>query len=228
MILSKETIAILKNFSTINGGIYLRKGNSIMTRSISGATYGEATINDTIDVDLAIYDLNGFLSILSLADNDADISLSDDNNILIKGKRLEITWPAAEPDSIVYPKKSIQFPPSPVEFEIQAEDFGQIMRVARGLGADTLAITRQDNKIIINSYNKDIDTKLEKPLSAFEAADYHGDLDFNFIFKISNMKMQTDTYNVKLWASGDKFAAAFNGTQINYVLAVEIDSTHSF
>ena len=71
---SKESLATLKNFATINGGIVLKPGAFVMTRSVNGATYAEATLADEIDAEVGIYDLNAFLSILSLADENAEIS----------------------------------------------------------------------------------------------------------------------------------------------------------
>ena len=108
------------------------------------------------------------------------------------------------------------------------EDYQQLMRVSRGLGADTLTIGSSDGKVVIKSYNKIADTKLEKPLYKFEVADYDDTNDFNFVINIANMKMQQDSYKVLLWAQGEMFAAKFEGTQAAYVLAVEADSTHNF
>ena len=225
---SKEALATLKNFATINGGIIVKRGTFVMTRSVNGATYAEATLADEIDAEVGIYDLNAFLSILSLADENAEISLLPSGDISIKGARSEINWPSADPSTIVAPKKPINFPTACVIFELNGEDYQQLMRVSRGLGADTLTIGSSDGKVVIKSYNKIADTKLEKPLYKFEVADYDDTNDFNFVINIANMKMQQDSYKVLLWAQGEMFAAKFEGTQAAYVLAVEADSTHNF
>ena len=229
MKLSKQTLALLKNFSTINSGIYFKSGNFIMTKSVNSAVYGEATLPDgeNIDFDFAIFDLNGFLSILSLTGEDAEIS-SHKNGVLIKGKRTEVIWPEAEPQSIVYPKKAINFPEAQVEFTVSGEDYNQLMKLARGLGADTIAITNVDDKVVIKSFNKTIDTLLEKPLSTIEVDDYEGDNNFNFIIDLRNVKLQADDYTVKLWGNASNTAVKFDGTVANYVIAVEVDSTHDF
>ncbi|MGC5184057.1 LCP family protein, partial [Escherichia coli] len=67
-----------------------------MTRAVNGTTYAEATIADAIDFEVAIYELNGFLGILSLVNEDAEISLADDGNIKIADARSTIFWPAAD------------------------------------------------------------------------------------------------------------------------------------
>jgi hypothetical protein len=228
MQLSKESLATLKNFATINGGIVLKPGQFVMTRSVNGATYAEATLSDEIDAEFGIYDLNAFLSILSLADENASISLNKEGDISIKGARSEITWPSADPSTIVAPKKQISFPTANVIFELNAEEYQQIMRVSRGLGADTLTIGSEDGKIVIKSFNKIADSKLEKPLYKFDATEYNDSNNFNFVINIANMKMQQDSYKVLLWATGEMFASKFEGTTASYVLAVEADSTHDF
>lgn len=225
---SKDSLSILKNFASINGGIVLSKGNFIMTRSVNGATYAEVTIPEEIDSELAIYDLNAFLSILSLADDGAEIELNKTGDISIKSDRSVINWPSADPATIVSPKKRINFPEPNVTFDITSDDFGKIMRVSRGLGADTIAIKSDGKAIVVNAYNKISDTKLEKPLYTFQVSDYDG-AEFNFIINLLNMKMVNDNYKVQLWASGDQmFASKFEGSNVTYVLAVESDSTHDF
>ena len=226
---SKELIATLKNFSTINTGIFLQKGDFIMTRSVNGATYGESVLPAGVELefDVAIYDLNGFLSILSLSGEDSEVSVKG-VDIIIKNKRVEIVWPSAEPDSIVYPKKAIQFPNPVIQFDLSGEDYSQMIRVSRAVGADTLAIASSGDKIVINAYNKTVDSNLKKPLSTFEVAENVGGNVFNFIINMSNMKLQNGNYHVKLWAQDTMCAAKFVGDIASYVIAVEADSTHSF
>lgn len=225
---SKELIATLKNFSTINSGIFLQKGDFIMTRSVNGATYGEAVLDGVeLEFDVAIYDLNGFLGILSLSGEDSEVTVKG-SDIIIKGKRSEIIWPSAEPASIVYPKKAIQFPPALLEFDLSGEDYSQLIRISRAVGADTLAITSEGDNVVINSYNKTVDSNLKKALSTFVVAKNTTNTEFNFIINMTNMKLQTGDYQVKLWAKDHMCAAKFVGAQASYVIAVEADSTHNF
>lgn len=225
---SKETLAIFKNFATINPGIVLNVGNFVMTRSVNGATYAETTIPEQIDSQLAIYDLNAFLSILSLADDGAEIEVKSSGDISIKGSRSEINWPSADPSTIVAPKKQIQFPTPSVTFTITGEDFAQMMRVSRGLGADTLALTSNGSKVVVNAFNKATDIEFKKVLYSFEVADLDEPKEFNFIINIANMKMLPDNYEVQLWAQDHMFAAKFQGEHSTYVLAVESESKHQF
>lgn len=226
---SRDTIAVLKNFSSIYSGIMLKPGNTILTRSVTGASYGEAEINDTIDIEAAIYDLNGFLGILGLVGDNAEVTMSSDKTTLvIKDQRSTIQWSAADPSTIVFPNKKIPFPVATVIFDLKGEDLQQLMRVSRGLQIDTLAITNKDGKIVINGYNQLQDKELTRPLYTLVVGDYNETANFNFIINMGNMKMVPADYRVLLWAKGDKFATKFEGTQASYVIAMEAGSSHEF
>ncbi|AHY25019.1 DNA polymerase processivity factor [Pectobacterium bacteriophage PM2] len=226
---SKDTIAVLKNFSTIYSGIMLKPGNTILTRSVTGASYGEAEINDTIDIEAAIYDLNGFLSILSLVSDSAEVSVSDDETTLvIKDQRSTIHWPVADPSTIVYPAKKIPFPVANVIFDLKGEDLQQLTRVARGMQIDALAIRSIDGKIVIDGHNSLEDKSMVRPLYSLVVGDYTETAQFKFIINMGNMKMIPAEYRVMLWAQDKKFAAKFEGSQSSYVLAMEEGSTHEF
>lgn len=228
MKLTKDTLNILKNFATINPGVMLKPGNFIMTRAINGTTYSEATINDEIDIEVALYDLNSFLSILSLVSEDAEISLSADGNIKIADARSKIYWPSADPSTIVFPNKPIPFPVASVITEIKAEDLQQLMRVSRGLQIDTIAITNKDGKLVLNGFNKVEDSGLTRAKYSLTLGDYDGENNFNFVINMGNMKMVPANYKLMLWAAEKRYAAKFEGDHVSYVIAMEADSTHDF
>ena len=66
MKLSNDTREVLKNFSTINQNLLVKNGNVINTMSAMKNIVSRATIPDTFNQEFAIYDLNEFLSALSL------------------------------------------------------------------------------------------------------------------------------------------------------------------
>lgn len=226
---SKDTIAVLKNFSSIYPGIMLKPGNTILTRSVTGASYGESEISDTIDIEAAIYDLNGFLSILGLVGENADVQMSEDQTtLIIKDQRSTIQWNVADPSTIVYPAKKIPFPVASVIFELKGEDLQQLLRISRGLQIDTLAIGNKDGKIVIDGFNQTEDKEFTRPLYSLIVGDYDGVESFRFIINMTNMKMIPADYRVLLWAKDNKFATKFEGSQASYVIAMEEGSTHEF
>ena len=81
MKLSEQTVSILKNFSTINQNLVIKEGSEISTMSAMKNIVSKAKVEETFPVEFAIYDLNEFLSAMSLFTNpDLDF---DENFVLI-------------------------------------------------------------------------------------------------------------------------------------------------
>ena len=66
MKLSEQTVSILKNFSTINQNLVIKQGSEISTMSAMKNIVSKAKVDETFPVEFAIYDLNEFLSAMSL------------------------------------------------------------------------------------------------------------------------------------------------------------------
>ena len=84
MKLSNDTLSVLKNFSTINEGIFIKRGNVIETISKQKNILAKAELKDTFDDEFGLHDLNEFLGVLSTHKDTPEIEF-DDKNILIKG-----------------------------------------------------------------------------------------------------------------------------------------------
>ena len=69
MKLSNDTKEVLKNYATINANLLLSTGNNIATMSQMKNIVSKATLPDTFETEFAIYDLNEFLSAMSLFDD---------------------------------------------------------------------------------------------------------------------------------------------------------------
>jgi hypothetical protein len=225
---SKDTLAILKNFSSINPGIVLKEGSFIMTRSMGKNIYAESTIDDVIDSDLGIYDLNGFLSVLSLVGDEPEIEHdTTTSTITIKNGKTKVFYRSADESTIVQPKKRIKtesFDDSLVSFSLPAESLQQIQRVSRAMAIDIIAITNKNDKIVINGYNQGADENLTNVLYSLEVGDWEGTDDFNFLINMQSMKLLTADYKVDLTRPAIKFTA----DKFFYVIALEAKSTSTF
>ena len=61
MKLNENTLSVLKNFSSINSGLVLQRGNVQKTISPEKSILVEAELEDVIPEQFGIYDLNQFL-----------------------------------------------------------------------------------------------------------------------------------------------------------------------
>ena len=68
MKLSEQTVSILKNYSAINQNLMIKEGSEISTMSAMKNIVSKATVEENFPVEFAIYDLNEFLSAMSLID----------------------------------------------------------------------------------------------------------------------------------------------------------------
>lgn len=230
MKLSPETIGILKNFSLVNPSIRLSPGNLIMTKNFHGSIYAEHEGKDTIDATYDIFDLAGFLNVLSIAPEGSEISLSaDKSEIEIESDRVKLKYPLADSSArITVPAKRAIFPQGNVSFELTSEDYQQLMKATRTLGATTITIESDPaGKIAINAYNKSIDPNFEKPVYKVLFSDYDGPT-FKYIISLDNLLIQSGTYQVELWANGDRYAVFFKSAASSYIIAVELKSFANF
>ena len=58
MKLSDTTVAVLKNYSTINQNLMIKAGSNLSTMSAMKNIVASADVQETFEKDVAIYDLN--------------------------------------------------------------------------------------------------------------------------------------------------------------------------
>lgn len=223
MKLTKETLSVMKNFAAINPSLRLTPGNFIMTKSVNGVAYAEATIADEIDSELNIYDLPNFLSILGQLGEGSDINLSN-GEIVIQNGRAKVNLPDAESSVIVVPKQRLRMPPADVEFDLKAEDLAEILKISRAVGADRIAITNRDDHIVIDAFAVE-DGDNARTRYSLTVCPYEGTNNFSFVINLENVSVVVADYKINISSKG---AAQFQGINTAYVFVLETSSKHDF
>ena len=132
MKLSKDTVALFKNFAGINSNLLLKNGNKLATISAQKNVMADATVGETFP-DFAIYDLNEFLGAMSLFD---DPELDFQNKyVSIKQGSMNIKFYAADPSVLTAPQKSITFPEAEINFNLNTAMLNMIHKTAGVLRA---------------------------------------------------------------------------------------------
>lgn len=193
MKLSEQTVSILKNFSTINQNLVIKEGSEISTMSAMKNIVSKSKVDETFPVEFAIYDLNEFLSAMSLFTNpDLDF---DDNFVLIteagsNSKSLKYWF--SEPSVVTTPSKEVTMPSVEVEFPMNSGILSEVQKAAAVIGApdmvledDELRVTDKKNDTA-NSYSTSLDTKSED------------DAAYKFWFKVENLKLLPGDYDVEV------------------------------
>lgn len=223
MKLSSETITILKNFASINSGIFLKKGTQVKTVSTHKNILAQATIPDSIPADFGIYDLNEFLSVISLHKDDIDLEF-DSKNIILSGRngRSKIKYRSCDPTMIVVaPEKEIQMPDCEISFILTAEDFRWILDAANVLGSPQISIESDGNKVTINTIDVANDSAHTESLELnVNSSGYM----YKILFKTENIsKIIPGSYSVKI---SSKSISEFTNNKypIKYWISTEVGS----
>ena len=122
-VISKETIDLLQNFSTINKSIVIKPGNQIQTLSLNKNILAKAKVEETFDRDMAIYDLPSLIAVFNLFEGTPVIDTDADQHLLISNPagRSKVKFFYSDPDIIVTPpEKDVDLPTEDVRFRLEA------------------------------------------------------------------------------------------------------------
>jgi len=200
MKLSNETISILKNFGAINQGIFFKKGKTLKTVSSHKNILVQANINEEVPADFGVYDLNNFLSVISLS-SDPTFEFEDKNVVIVGNKgRSKTKYRFCEPSMIVTPpEKELSMPDPEITIDFSTEDFGDIMRTAAVLSSPQIAVESNGSKvslITLDTANDSAHTNTLEIGSGDEKV-------YRMIFKTENLsKILPGSYTVNISSKG--------------------------
>lgn len=224
MKLSDNTLTVLKNFGSINPGIYFSKGKVLKTVSSHKNILAQATISDEITSDFGIYDLNEFLSVVSLYKDDLNVEFDSKNVVLtgLKG-RSNTKYRTCDKNNIVAPPdKELQMPAPEISFEMSSEDFEWILRTANVLGSPQVAIQSDGKEVSIVTLDLSNDAAHQQSLVI--STNGTGSK-YKMIFKAENIsKVMPGSYDVKISSKG---ISHFTNKKfpIQYWVTTEVGST---
>ncbi len=219
MKLSNNTTNILKNFSTINQSILIKEGNKLKTISVMKNILAEAEIEEEFEKEFAIYDLNQFLSGLSLYDA-PDLDFGE-SYLTIRDGRRRAKYFFADPNVIVSPpEKEISLPSRDVCFTVATQQLDKLLKAAAIYQVPDLSAVGRNGKVELVVRDKKNDTSHEFSEEVGETDD-----EFCFNFKVENIKIIPGSYDVVI---STKLLAEFTNknTNLKYYIALEPDSTY--
>jgi len=219
MKLSKETVALIKNFAGINSNLLLKQGNKLATISAQKNVMADATTNESFP-DFAIYDLNEFLGAMSLFE-DPELDFQD-KYVSISQGNMKIKFFAADASVLVAPQKAITFPEAEIDFRMSAAMLNMIHKTASVLRAADVSIVGDGSKITAVVGDK-------KNASGNSFSEPVGDTDktFKVNLKVENLKMLPGDYDISISSKKISRFKSPNSDLVYYV-AVEADSTFEF
>lgn len=217
MKLSNDTRDVLKNFSTINQNLLVKNGSVINTMSAMKNIVAKATVPDSFNNEFAIYDLNEFLSALSLF---KDPSLDfDDKAVKLKeeGGGSSLNYFFSDPSIVTAPKTEITMPSVDVEFTFTQETFNAIQKASAVLGVpDVVLKGTTGGDINLTVTDRKNDTSNDFAIKVGENATS----DFTYFFKVENLKLLAGNYKVEVSSKGISHFVNTN-KPVEYFIALE-------
>ena len=224
MKLTSDTMSILKNFGLINQGIFFKEGNVLKTVSTQKNILARAEILENIPADFGVYDLNNFLSVVSLHKDDPTFDF-DSNHVIIKSNngRSKIKYRFCDPSMIVTPPDQDLVMPEPeIKYNLSSDDFNWILRAASVLSSPQIAIDSDGSKVHIITLDLQNDSAHTDSL---EIADGDGS-EYRMVFKTENLtKLLPGSYAVSISSKG---IAHFKNSNISLEYWVTIETGSSF
>lgn len=221
--LSKETVAVLKNFNQINQMIYFRKGNTISTISPTKTIIAKYDCPETFKSDFGIYRLDKLLSVLSFFD-DPEVVIGD-KNLTIKDDNRSAKITFGDPSVLVYPKNSdIKLPSVNAEFDVTEGELNDILKAASIMELPYVAFESDGKKLYLKALDYKNPSSDAYTIELAENTDHDIGDGFTALFNITNLKLIPADYHVQISVGKNSIIAQFSNDKMAYWVAVEKDS----
>ena len=222
MQISKQTIDILSNFSSINSSIMVNSGSELQTISAMKNILAKVTVHETWPNDFAIYDLNEFLSLIkSSVFFGAEYDFNQDKVTLAKDKA-KSSYFYADPSTVVSPTSDVNMPEIDIKFEFTQDDLNTVKTMASILQKGDLKVTSNGDIISLTIWDKNDPTT-----NTFTLDVGNGDgSTYDMYFKVENLKLFMGDYDVNI----SKEAISHFSHQelgLEYWIALEPDSVYN-
>ena len=219
MKLSNETVSVLKNFSTINQNLVIKGGNKIATMSAMKNIVANAEVIEDFPQEFAIYDLNEFLSAISLFSKPELEFENDFVMITEEGTSKSLKYWYSDPSVVTTPTKDITMPECEVKFNLSSDTLSTVTKAAAVIGAPDMALESGSLKVTdkkndtANNYALDLDVDSQSD-------------DYKFWFKVENLKLIQGSYDVQV--SSKNISHFKNSTgNVEYFIALEPESAYN-
>jgi hypothetical protein len=219
--LSKTTLAVLKNFASMNSNLHVMPGNIIKTITPSMTGMAKVEVEEEFDTEFGIWDLNKFLGVISLFNNpsfefhDKYVRISGNNSSVVN-------YYYSDPSLLTIPTKEVMMPDVVAETTITQEMFNEITRTSSVLQLPDISFQSKDDDfyVIVSDRNDPTSNSSEIKLDG----ETNG-ADFSFNFKIDNIKLLPGNYKI----SFAKKVGRFENENINltYWFAAQPDSHYN-
>ena len=216
MKLSNDTREVLKNYASINANLLVKEGNQISTMSQMKNIVSVATLPDTFEKEIAIYDLNEFLSAMSLFD-DPELDFGDSSVKISQGGQ-SLNYFYSDPTVVTTPKDNITMPEQDASFTLKQSVFNQVLKASAVLGVPDMVLDVDgEGNMSLRVSDRKNDTSNSFSVTLEGKSEVQ---DQKFYFKVENLKLLSGDYEVQVSHKGISNFKNLN-KNVEYFIALE-------
>jgi len=223
MKLSNNTISVLKNYASINQNLVIKEGKEITTMSAMKNIIARAEVEEDFPQEVAIYDLNEFLSCLSLFKSPnlefetTFVTITEENN-----PKTALKYFYSDPSVVTTPSKMITMPSNEITFTLDSSTLSNITKAAAVISSADLVLENTNGTSSLTVKDKKNDTANSYSMGV----ETQGEGNFSFFFKVENLKLIDGKYTVDI-SSKNISHMKNESTPIEYWIALEPESNYS-
>lgn len=194
--ISKSTMMVLKNFSTINGSIVIREGSTIKTINVGENLVAEYECEESFPQTFAIYDLNQFLAGISLFDRPS-LLFGNEEYLTIQSNGRNAKYYFSDPEITLKtaPDRKVNFPGADIEFTIREKDLENLRKASDVYSIPDLVFKSTDEgSVSLNLCDKENET------SNVYTQEIQGESTgaYELMMKMENIRLLPGDYEVKI------------------------------
>jgi len=223
MKLSNNTISVLKNYASINQNLVIKEGKELTTMSAMKNIIARAEVEEEFPQEVAIYDLNEFLSCLSLFKNpnlefdSTFVTITEENN-----PKTALKYFYSDPSVVTTPSKMITMPSNEITFTLDSSTLSNITKAAAVISSADLVLENTSGTSSLTVKDKKNDTANSYSMGV----ETEGEGNFSFFFKVENLKLIDGKYTVEV-SSKNISHMKNESTPVEYWIALEPESNYS-
>ena len=221
MVLTEKTISVLKNYATINPNIVVQPGKIVRTIATAKNVMSTATVDNEFTQAFGIYDLNEFLSVVSLVDSPR--LKFEDTHVLIgdSSGRSRVKYYFSDTELLTTITKEVTMPEAEVKFRLDNNTLGKVLKAANALGHSEICVSVVDS--VLNISVVDVKNTTSNLYSIDIDGEYTSDK-FKFYILKDNLKLLPGNYTVEM--SSKNISRFYNAeSSVEYFVALEKHST---
>ena len=189
---TKNTLSILKNFSSLNSNLLVKPGKVIKTITPSKNGMAIATVEEDFPVEFGIWDLNKFLGVVSLF-NAPNFEFGAKSMKIKNGGSSVVNYYYSERRLLSVPTKDVVMPEINVSITLTEKQFSELQKAASVMQLPDMSFTSDSGKIV--AMVSDLGDPTSNTYKVVVEENYDGEY-FLFNFKMENIKILPGDYKV--------------------------------